>query len=485
LTTVTEEECREDDNDILHPPLIPNGLHERNAEILKQVFLDLFDVMEKLQDTDSFRGEIEIDPTEYVVPVSWVRQQVRDIARHLFLEIVVHNKRRRAMKIRIRKRARFEESDSDDEGDYNRRMYHHRDTKLMEQFYYDDRRTHKPEVYDRFGCGRFASRSVDDEDHVTRCLLWIKGMKREKSMHFQSGIYPPDVMGFLKERAEELGLKLEVRESTMYISVNTHAHPYDEVPKLSDVQLADLNSKVQVAIKDYFVKIMMDSQSRGLESLVVPTKGYFMRPEWVAKQVMEIGKSAGFDAKERDGKVELYARPSHGLARYFSVPDQLHLPIPGTQLSQPLLVGNLSRSLSSGHYPPTNSFLNSHPVPLDQWNAQQHPPQMQFLQDESNFHDVRTPKAEDSNGTMGQFGRVDNHTAPEAILSRRQRRGPANDRRSNVREFPKPYWENGIEAKGNFDRRSRGRGKGRRGRGRNGFRAITHENGKTQNTGQR
>lgn len=105
LTTVTEEGSP--DNGIPHPALISNGLHERNAEILKHVFLDLFDVMEKLQDTDSFRGEIEIDPTEYVVPVSWVRQQVRDIARHLFLEIVVHNKRRRAMKIRIRKRARY------------------------------------------------------------------------------------------------------------------------------------------------------------------------------------------------------------------------------------------------------------------------------------------------------------------------------------------------------------------------------------------
>ena len=105
LTTVTEERS-EDDGMIPHAPLIANGLHERNAEILKLVFLDLFDSMEKLQDTDSFRGEIEIDPTEYVVPVPWVRQQIRDIARHLFLEIVQPSKRRRAMKIRIRKRAR-------------------------------------------------------------------------------------------------------------------------------------------------------------------------------------------------------------------------------------------------------------------------------------------------------------------------------------------------------------------------------------------
>lgn len=104
LATVEEE--THDEECIHRPPLISDGLHIRNAEILKHVFLDLFNVMERLQDTDSFRGEIEIDPTEYVVPVSWVRQQVRDIARHLFLEIVVHNKRRRAMKIRIRKRAR-------------------------------------------------------------------------------------------------------------------------------------------------------------------------------------------------------------------------------------------------------------------------------------------------------------------------------------------------------------------------------------------
>jgi len=106
LATVAEESHDEEENGLPHPSLLANDLHERNAEILRLVFLDLFDSMEKLQDTDSFRGEIEIDPTEYVVPVSWVRQQVRDIARHLFLEIIVHNKRRRAMKIRIRKRAR-------------------------------------------------------------------------------------------------------------------------------------------------------------------------------------------------------------------------------------------------------------------------------------------------------------------------------------------------------------------------------------------
>ena len=54
-------------------------------------------------------------------------------------------------------------------------------------------------------------------------------MKREKSMHFQSGIYPPDVMACLKERAEELGLRMEVRENTMYISVQPHIQAYDDV----------------------------------------------------------------------------------------------------------------------------------------------------------------------------------------------------------------------------------------------------------------
>lgn len=348
----------------------------------------------------------------------------------------------------------------------------------------------------RFGCGRFVSRcSVDDEDHVTRCLLWIKGMKREKSMHFQSGIYPPEVMACLKERAEELGLRLEVRENTMYISVNPHAHTYDEVkpppfvkspnfvcqvPKLSSAKLAALNEKVQAAIKDYFVKIMMDSRNRGVESFALPTKGYFMRPEWVAKQVMEIGKRTGFEVKERDGTVELYAHPTHGLARYFSVPDPLQLPIPPAPPSQPLLVGNLTRSLSGGHFPSPGPLLNSHPVTLDPWTS---PQSMRYLQDESNFREVRTPKTpENNNGSMGTFGRQEHASAPETILPRRQRRPQTNDRRSSVREFPKPlYWENGTGSKGYLDRRSRGRGKGRRGRGRNGLRAITHENGKTQN----
>lgn len=54
-------------------------------------------------------------------------------------------------------------------------------------------------------------------------------MKREKSMHFQSGIYPPDVMVCLRERAEELGLKLEVRDTMMYISVQSHLPNHEEV----------------------------------------------------------------------------------------------------------------------------------------------------------------------------------------------------------------------------------------------------------------
>ena len=79
------------------------------------------------------------------------------------------------------------------------------------------------------GGGRFPRNPVDDEDHVTRCLLWIRGMKREKSMHFESRIYPPEVLACLKERAEELGLRMEVRENMMYISVHPNARKYDEV----------------------------------------------------------------------------------------------------------------------------------------------------------------------------------------------------------------------------------------------------------------
>lgn len=129
--------------------LLTSGLHIRNAEILRLVFLDLFDAMEKLQDTDSFRGEIEIDPTEYVVPVSWVRQQVRDIARHLVLEIVVPNKRKRPMKIRIRKRARFEESDSDEDNEYGRNGNYNRPLfNGGDHYYYNDH--HKRDILDRF-----------------------------------------------------------------------------------------------------------------------------------------------------------------------------------------------------------------------------------------------------------------------------------------------------------------------------------------------
>jgi len=72
-------------------------------------------------------------------------------------------------------------------------------------------------------------RMSDEEDHVTRCLMWIKGMKREKSMQFQAGIYTPSILSLLKERAEELGLIMEVSEDSMHIRINPNIDLVDEV----------------------------------------------------------------------------------------------------------------------------------------------------------------------------------------------------------------------------------------------------------------
>lgn len=213
----------------------------------------------------------------------------------------------------------------------------------------------------------------------------------------------------------------------------------------------------------------MESRSRGVESFGLPTKGYFMRPEWVAKQVMEIGKRIGYEVKERDGSVELYALRNQGLARYFSVPDQLQIPVQPPQ-QQSLMAGNLSRSFSGGHFP-SPSVLNSHPLPLDGWSTPQSPQSVPFSDD--NMREMSTPKTLPMDPPTSSFGRseVDNES------NRRQRR--STDRRPNVREFSKSnYWENGCDNK-NYDRR-RGRGKGRRGRGRNNnnVRSIMQENGK-------
>eukprot|EP00210_Caulerpa_lentillifera_P003397 g3241.t1 len=348
--------------------MLTNGLHNRNAEILRLVFLDLFDTMEKLQDTDSFRGEIEIDPTEYVVPVSWVRQQVRDIARHLVLEIVVPNKRKRPMKIRIRKRARFEESDSDEEYEFGRNGSYNRVlSNGGDHYYFNDQKLYKRDILDRFQ--RFPPvRMVDEEDHVTKCLLWIKGMKREKSMHFQYGIYPQDVMHCLKERAEELGLRLEVRDNAMFIGINPHLtdQQIEETPKMSLAKLAALNEKVQSSIREYFTGLMIQSRTRGADRFTVQTKGYFMRPEWVSKQVVEIGRGLGFEVAERDGMVEfmnmpplpppLKQPPDQGLARYFSMPSPtaaapFPIPIPPPASSSSHIRSGLARSHSVNYYP--------------------------------------------------------------------------------------------------------------------------------------
>lgn len=218
------------------------------------------------------------------------------------------------------------------------------------------------------------SRVVDDEDHVTKCLLWIKGMKREKSMHFQYGIYPEDVMHCLKERAEELGLKLEVRDNAMFIGINPQIseQQIEELPKMSSPKLAALNEKVQSSIREYFTNLMVRSRNHGMDRFSVQTKGYFMRPEWVAKQIVEIGKSLGFDIVERDGSVELIGGipqpppqlkqpPDQGLSRYFSMPPlsqvaqfPIQVPPPSANSSSHVRPG-LSRSQSVNYYTSGNS----------------------------------------------------------------------------------------------------------------------------------
>lgn len=213
---------------------------------------------------------------------------------------------------------------------------------------------------------------MDDEDHVTKCLLWIKGMKREKSMHFQYGIYPEDVMHCLKERAEELGLKLEVRDNAMFIGINPQIseQQIEELPKMSSPKLAALNEKVQSSIREYFTNLMLQSRTHGMERFSVQTKGYFMRPEWVAKQIVEIGKNLGFDIVERDGSVELLGippppqlkqPPDQGLSRYFSMPPlsqvaqfPIQVPPPSANSSSHLRPG-LSRSQSVNYYTSGNS----------------------------------------------------------------------------------------------------------------------------------
>lgn len=233
--------------------------------------------------------------------------------------------------------------------------------------------------------------------------------------------------------------------------------------------MAALNGQVQAAIRNYFFKVMMESQNRGVESFGLPTKGYFMRPEWVAKQVMEIARRVGFEVKEREGTVELFATPKHGLARYFSLQDPLQIP------SRPMMTGNLSRSYSGGHFPSTPGTLTSHPVALEGWNGQTSHSRT-FPDDELSFHEMGAPKTENHESNLGPFGRSEN--LAENGSSRRPRRSSGNDRRANVREFSKPmFWENGCETKC-YDRRSRGRGKGRRGRGRNNGRSVSLLNGK-------
>ncbi|GMH35557.1 hypothetical protein BSKO_03425 [Bryopsis sp. KO-2023] len=352
--------------------------HQRNAEILRHVFFDLFRRLEELKESECIMGEVQIDPTEFVVPVAWVRQQVRDIARNLFLEVVPMNgKKRRAMKIRVRKR-RFDDSETDSE-DFNRHMYRmspqKRQARGMERVNLIRRGPDR--LMGAFPLAPWPVPDDDQKDHVTHCLQWVK--KQKRPFEFWTEIYPGDVQQGLRERAEELGLTVDINMDKMYLGVD-HNPRRQNAPRFQTVCSHVLNDEVQLAIRRYLQQRMNQMLVEGKDSIQLPCKGFFMRPRWVTEEAMRIGGALGLEIVDMKDKVEvinsnklaerqrllhlLQQQQSNFVQKHqFSPPPMMpegsggsfgqHM---GRQIRQPML----QRTLSGGHRYPNMESQNGH-----------------------------------------------------------------------------------------------------------------------------
>lgn len=280
--------------------------HQRNAEILRQVFFDLFQRLEDLKQSDYVVGEVQIDPTEFVVPVAWVRQQVRDIARNLFLEVVPANgKKRRAMKIRVRKR-RFDESDTDSL-EYNQEPFHVSPQKRQARGNERVNLIHRgsDRMIRNIPLSPWPVMDDDQKDHVTQCLQWVK--KQKRPFEFWTEIYPVNVQQALRERAEELGLSVEINMDKMYLGVD-HSARRPASTRMYSVSSHILNEEVQLAIQRYLQQRMNQILVDGTESVQLPCKGFFMRPRWVMEEAMRIARNLGLEIIDMKDKVEVINR---------------------------------------------------------------------------------------------------------------------------------------------------------------------------------
>lgn len=280
--------------------------HQRNAEILRQVFFDLFQRLEDLKQSDYVVGEVQIDPTEFVVPVAWVRQQVRDIARNLFLEVVPANgKKRRAMKIRVRKR-RFDESDSDSL-EYNHDSFQTSPQKRQARANERVNLIHRgsDRMIRNIPLSPWPVMDDDQKDHVSQCLQWVK--KQKRPFEFWTEIYPVNVQQALRERAEELGLSVEINMDKMYLGVD-HSARRPASTRMYSVSSHILNEEVQAAIQRYLQQRMNQILVDGTESVQLPCKGFFMRPRWVMEEAMRIARNMGLEIIDMKDKVEVINR---------------------------------------------------------------------------------------------------------------------------------------------------------------------------------
>eukprot|EP00803_Ostreobium_quekettii_P006500 evm.model.scf_2042.1 EVM.evm.TU.scf_2042.1 scf_2042:14397-18281(-) len=271
-----------------------------NADILRGVLYDLFDELSAFRQSKD--PEAVIDPTAYVVPVGWVRQQVRDIARALSLAVEKPSTTKRQMKMRVWRRAAGDDSNSDDdEWELQRQRGHpHEVHNMVDQSSRLQMGTRRrsadmqasaiPNVY-HHGFLRH-------EDHLFSCFNWVRKMNsKSNGKAFWAAGYTPEVQRLICERAEDNGLCASVRDGRIWMGTVPDEGQAQLVQRMDSqgyrLNLESLNREIMVGVYNHLFARLQEMKQQGFEQITIDSGGFIMKPEWVVEQTAMLAAHLG------------------------------------------------------------------------------------------------------------------------------------------------------------------------------------------------
>ena len=274
--------------------------NQLNADILRGVFYDLFDELSMFRQSGD--PVAVIDPTDYVVPVGWVRQQVRDIARSLGLVVEKPLTAKRQMKVRVLRRGAGDDSDSDDDLEVDRQRdihYHERpnitDPNLRPQVMSRPRKS--VELQGNPACNAHQQRHTRTDDSLLKCFNWVKKLSKSNGKAFWAKGYSPEVQQWIIERAQENGLCAQVRDQNIWIGMGPENGQAKSVQRTgqrgSPWTVDSLNKHIMAGIQEHIYEQLQTMRMQGIEKMNIMSRGYIMKPEWVAEQAVQIGNNIG------------------------------------------------------------------------------------------------------------------------------------------------------------------------------------------------